>query len=352
MTHVFKLGLDVDLKNIVMAVQCDHGVIKPAQKFSCAQLIAWVKEKVSAGHRVHSAYESCGFGYTLHEELTGAGANSIVTTPLCLHPERRRKNDRPDARTICVRLSRYLDGHLDELRPIRIPSREEQQRRELGRQREFWKREVRRLENHGRALRIEHEHQTLGAGWAGPRKWKALSVQCSAFVRGQLEPVAREIRACKEHLDRLTLQIESLVAEEKIPHGLGALTVSLLDGEVCDWNRFPHRKAVGSYTGCCPSEHSSGGVQRFGSIDRHGNKHVRVLLVEAVWRLLRWQPGWHARQKYLEKLKHGASLKKKMAVALARQLAIDLWRWRTNRATAAELGWVLKKAEVETGKAP
>jgi hypothetical protein len=66
-----------------------------------------------------------------------------------------------------------------------------------------------------------------------------------------------------------------------------------------------------------------------------------------VWRLLKWQPGWHARQKWLAKLQHGASLKKKSAVALARQLAIDLWRWRTGRATAAELGWVLKPAAVE-----
>ena len=74
------------------------------------------------------------------------------------------------------------------------------------------------------------------------------------------------------------------------------------------------------------------------------NKHVRVLLVEAVWRLLRWQPNWHARQKYLEKLRVGASLKKKMAVALARQLAVDLWRWRTGRATAAELGWTVNSA--------
>ena len=96
--------------------------------------------------------------------------------------------------------------------------------------------------------------------------------------------------------------------------------MSLVEGEVCDWQRFRHRKAVGSYTGCCPSEHSSGGRQRFGTIDRHGNKHLRVLLVEAVWRLLRWQPNWHARQKFLHKLKHGASLKKKIAVALARAI--------------------------------
>ena len=335
----FKLGLDVELRNVAVAIQCERGGIGPAQKLSLQQLIGWVKQKVGQGHAVYTVYECCGFGYTLHEQLVDAGATSFLTTPMRLNLERRRKNDRMDARELCVRLSRYVDGQRDELRAIRIPSRAEQQRRELGRQREFWKRQVRRLENHGRALRIEHEHETLEAGWAGPRKWKRIGPQCSEFVRGQLQPVMEQIRSAKANLDRLTREIEALVKEQTIPVGLGALTVSLIEGEVCDWQRFNKRKAVGSYTGCCPSEHSSGGVQRFGAIDRHGNKHLRVLLVEAVWRLLRWQPQWHARQKYLARLKHGASLKKKIAVALARQLAIDLWRWRTCRATAAELGW-------------
>lgn len=345
--HVFKLGLDVDLKNVVTAIQCDRGTIPPAQKFTRARLLDWIKKQVAAGHEVHTVYEACGFGYTLHYELVAAGAHSIVTTPMRLSLERRRKNDRLDARELCVRLSRHLDGHAHELKPIRVPSAAEQQRRELGRQREFFKRELRRLENHGRALRIEFEHETLPAGWAGPRKWKQIAPQCSEFVRGQLEPVVAQIRACQKQMAGLTEQIESRVAQEKIPKGLGALTVSLLDGEVCDWQRFRQRKAIGSYTGCCPSEHSSGGVQRFGHIDRHGNKHVRVLLVEAVWRLLKYQPNWHARVKYLQKLKHGASLKKKIAVALARQLAIDLWRWRTGRCTAAELGWTLRSATAE-----
>ena len=343
-SQIWKMGLDVDLRYIVVAMQCGRGTIGPARKFLRSQFIAWVKERTAAGQSVFTVYECCGFGYTLHEELSAAGAHSIVTTPMRLNLQRRRKNDRMDGRELCVRLSRYLDGHQDELKPIRIPSRAEQQRRELGRQREFWKRELLRLENHGRALRIEHEHETLEGGWAGPRKWKHIAPQCSQFVRAQLEPLVAQIRTTKAQLDRLTQKIEALVEQEKIPVGLGALTVSLLDGEVCNWRRFAHRKAVGSYTGCCPSEYSSGGVQRFGAIDRHGNKHVRVLLVEAVWRLLRWQPNWHARQKYLQKLQHGASLKKKMAVALARQLAIDLWRWRTGRATAAELGWTMAGA--------
>ena len=346
--HVFKLGLDVDLKNIVTAIQCDRGTLALAQKFSRGQLLDWVQKQTAAGHAVHTVYESCGFGYTLHHALVGAGAHSLVTTPMRLSPERRRKNDRLDARELCVRLARHLDGHAHELKPIRIPKTAEQQHRELGRQREFFKRELRRLENHGRALRIEFEHETLPAGWAGPRKWKQIAPECCEFVRGQLEPVVAQIRACKAQMDLLTAQIQARVSQEKLPKGLGALTVALLDGEVCDWKRFQHRKAIGSYTGCCPSEHSSGGVQRFGHIDRHGNKHVRTLLVEAVWRLLIHQPHWHARVKYLPKLKHGASLKKKLAVALARQLAIDLWRWRTGRATAAELGWTLNAAAVET----
>ena len=113
-----------------------------------------------------------------------------------------------------------------------------------------------------------------------------------------------------------------------------------LDGEVCDWARFHNRKQIGSYTGCCPGEHSSAGKRRVGCIDRMGNGRVRALLVEAVWRFLRWQPAWQAAQRMQVKLADGPSLRKKTVIALARQLAVDLWRWRTGRCTMEELGWV------------
>jgi hypothetical protein len=57
-----------------------------------------VGDKSGRGEAVHTVYESCGFGYTLHEELCTAGAGSLVTTPMRLNLERRRKNDRMDAR--------------------------------------------------------------------------------------------------------------------------------------------------------------------------------------------------------------------------------------------------------------
>ena len=52
----------------------------------------------------------------------------------------------------------------------------------------------------------------------------------------------------------------------------------------------------------------------------------RALLVEAVWRFLRWQPEWKAAQRMKVKLADGTSMRKKTVIALARQLAIDLWR--------------------------
>src|SRR5690349_20642223 len=78
--HTFTLGLDIDLRTVVVASQCDQGVIPPAQKFTRARLVAWVKAKVAAGHSVRTVYECCGFGYTLHEALTQAGAHCLVTT--------------------------------------------------------------------------------------------------------------------------------------------------------------------------------------------------------------------------------------------------------------------------------
>ncbi len=335
---MLKLGLDVDLQQITVTVQSDQQHPKPAMSFSVARLVAWVREKVQAGHTVWTVYESCGFGYTLHYQLVEAGARNLVISPVRLHPQRRRKNDRLDSRQLCLRLSRYLDGQKDELPVIRVPTVAEQQRRELGRQRQFWSKQVRQLENHGRALRLEHELQTLPSGWAGPRKWKRLLPELSAFLRQHLEPLRQQIVSAKARLEHLHQQIEAWVTEARLPKGLGRLTLSLLDGEVCDWQRFKHRKAPGSYTGCCPSEHSSGPNQRQGSIDRHGNKHVRVLLVETVWRLLRYQPLWHARRKLIARMTAGTALRKKTVVALARQLAVDLWRWRTGRASLAELG--------------
>ncbi len=76
----------MDLNYCVTAIQAGHGPVRPAQKWTRAQLVKWVREQVAAGHDVHTVYEACGFGYTLHGELAAAGARSLVTTPTRLSP--------------------------------------------------------------------------------------------------------------------------------------------------------------------------------------------------------------------------------------------------------------------------
>jgi len=71
-----------------------------------------------------------------------------------------------------------------------------------------------------------------------------------------------------------------------------------------------------------------------------GNPRIRVLLIEMVWRLLKFQPDYGPISQWREQLQGGnTARKKKAAVAVARRLLIDLWRIRTGRIRPEELGF-------------
>jgi transposase len=332
-----KLGLDVHLEFIMAVAQRDHASPQAPRKFTPDQLVEQVRKWVAQGLAVYCVGESCGFGFVLHRRLVEAGAQSFLITPIALNG--KRKTDKLDARALCLRLSRWLEGNRDELSPIRIPSLAEPHRREGTRRRQFLAREIRCLANRGHGQVAEYCHRKLAHRWWGARHWKKLA-PLDPWVLSVLEKLRDLIVALEKQRAELEMQLMMRVKDQPRPKGLGELTLVTLDGEVCDWGRFSNRKQIGSYTGCCPGEHSSGGKRRVGCIDRMGNGRVRALLVEAVWRFLLWQPNWKAAVKMKTKLGAGTAMKKKTVIALARQLAVDLWRWRTGRCTLAELGWV------------
>ena len=335
---MLKLGLDVHLEFIMAVAQKDHGNPQAPRKFTRSQLVAQVQQWAAAGVQVFCVEESCGFGFVLHRELVAAGAQSFLITPIALNGQ--RKTDKLDARALCLRLSRWLDGNRDELAPIRIPSEAEQRLREGTRRRKFLAGAIRSLANRGHSQVAEYCHAQLPHRWWGPRNWQKLAA-LDPWVLGVLAQLRELIVAMETQLQTLEAELVARVQAQVKPKGLGDLTLVTLESEVCDWGRFSNRKQVGSYTGCCPGEHSSGNTRRVGGIDRLGNGRVRALLVEAVWRFLLWQPNWKAAAKMKTKLGAGTAMKKKTVIALARQLAIDLWRWRTGRCTLAELGWVV-----------
>ena len=334
---LLKLGLDVHLEFTMAVAQRGHTQPQAPRKFTREQLVAQVRQWVAEGLQVFCVQESCGFGFTLHRELTAAGAQSFLITPIALNGP--RKTDKLDARALCLRLARWLDGNRDELAPIRIPSAAEQRRREGTRRRQFLGRLIRQLANRGHGQAGEYLHEPLPSHWWGARNWKKLA-HLDPWLLAQLTALREVILTLAAQVTALEAELVARVQDQERPKGLGEISLVTLDGEVCDWGRFHNRKQIGSYTGCCPGEHSSGGKRRLGSIDRMGNGRIRTILVEAVWRFLRWQPAWHAAQRMQARLSASAAIRKKTVVALARQLAIDLWRWRTGRASLTDLGWL------------
>src|SRR5208282_696258 len=87
---------------------------------------------------------------------------------------------------------------------------------------------------------------------------------------------------------------------------VNALAFVLTIGPV---SRFRRSKQIASYLGLNPSEHSSGGKQRFGAISKQGNTMVRWLLIEAAQHTSRLDPA--LRQDYQRlKFRRGSAVAK------------------------------------------
>ena len=350
---VIKLGVDIHQESCVVVAQEDHATPRPAQRFLPAQLVPWVGRLVARGHRVYAVYEACGFGFGLQRALAALGAECHVVAPCRLDERRERvKTDGRDAAALCQRLSRYVDGNRRELAVIRVPSEEEERLRAEPRQRETLVRARTKLQAQGRALLVNHS-QPAPARWWRAAGWKALAAVRPAWL-GQRLAVLRPVLAVLDtQIAALTGALED-AAPAGLPAGQGKLTSVVLGREVCDWHRFSNRRQVGSYTGLCPGEYSSGGKRVTGSVTKHGNPRLRAALVELAWRMVRFQPGYPPVAKRLHILGKGAKAtgaqRKKAIVAVARQLAVDHWRLATGRCTAAQLG--LRVTGGEPAQAP
>ena len=183
---------------------------------------------------------------------------------------------------------------------------------------------------------------TAPSDWWTPIGWLKFRSSLPLWLREQVGLWQAKAADFATQLAELDRKVARLSKGKQIPKGLGKLTAALLGSEVLDWHRFKNRRQVASYTGLCPSEQSSGDKRKQGSINKHGNPRVRHLLVEAVWRLEQWQPAYPPLKILLDA--SGTRNRKRAAVAVARRLAIDLWRIETGQCSAQKLGLTLVKA--------
>ena len=221
----------------------------------------------------------------------------------------------------------------------RVPTPQEELRRARVRQRNALSRERISMSIRGRSVLLSYGIASARDCWR-PAPWATLKKSISSELSALLQPWQELI----VDLRRRQLAIEKEVTREvdptKVPVGVGAWSWECLSAELCQWNRFRNRRQIASYTGLCPSEHSSGGRRRQGSINKHGNPQVRHTLIEMLWRMVRFQRQWRGlkRVSVLLDVSAGARQRRKAAVAAARLLAIDLWRLATGQTTPEKLG--------------
>ena len=341
--QTIKLGLDVHADRIVVVRILDHSAPQPAQKFAPAKFLEWVQAQVQLADAVHSCYEAGPFGYGLHRDLVKFGVQNVVVQPVCLDERRTGVNhDKSDAKELAQRLDRYVGGNRDALATVRVPTPEQEQKRIESRQREQMKRTVQRLAAQGRGLLLTQGHREK-KGWWLERRWAVLQAKLPAWLVERLEVFRRLLVTVTGEMDTATLALEAAAPAVR-PKGLGGLTYAVVEREVGDWQRFDNRRQVGSYTGLCGGISSSGNSHHLLPITKHGNVRLRTALVELAWRMVLWQPDYKLVKKWqgvLGNAKATKAARKKAVVAIARQLAVDLWRWRTGRVQAADLGWLM-----------
>ncbi len=312
-------------------------------------------------------YEAGCLGFTLYHQLTAHGVKCIILAPTTmLQPKGKKKikTDKRDAKLIARCLA-----HRD-YNPVHIPTEQDEQTKEYIRMRDDHKLALKKVKQQILSFCLRHNYRFDGTSrhWTQAHlKWLN-SLQPEGLYREILREYLLTYVQLVEKLERLDKRIEELASEEtykekvsKLSCFIGVKTITALAvlTEVGDFKRFASAQQFSSYLGLTPGEDSTSDNQNRLSITKAGNRHVRLLLVEAAQSFARGQVGYKSR---LLKIRQEGNLPEVIAyadkanerlrrryyrmvlrnnkkpnvakIAIARELACFIWGMLTGRITA------------------
>ena len=341
-----KLGIDWHARQYRVARIIDNAAPEPAQRFEPEAFLRWAQQQRELAREVVSCYEAGAGGFVLHRQLEKLGVKNKVVAPRKLdHDQRGVQTDKTDARDLAMDLDRYVRGNNKALRVVYVPSVEEEQLRAQSRQRQQLQRKRLALAAQGRSLLLGQGWRESNQWWKA-RRWAKLQEILPGWLTDLLKVWHKLIVEFDAAMSRLQRQIQK-TAPKCRPKGLGAMSYEEIVREVGDFGRFKNRKAPGSYIGLCGGVSASDQRVQDLSITKAGNRRLRTMLIEAAWRWVNYQPQSPTVQRWrgvlLEPAAHSRG-RKRAIVAVAQQLFVDLWRWRTGRSTPEQLGWKMMNA--------
>jgi transposase len=294
---------------------------------------------------VASCYEAGRDGFWLHRLLVHEGIDNRVVDSASIEVNRRMrraKSDAIDAVKLVEMLIRFHNGESKVWRVVRVPTVEDEDRRQ--RHRELIELKAQRTEHSNRikgllatfgldALvdaelprRLERLRQ-----WDGqplpPRvtarilrefeRWQQVDAQVRALSKEQ----RRAVRDDGEPQVELVRRLLGL-------KGIGQAGAWILVREVFGWRAIKNRRELAALAGLAPTPYGSGEGHREQGISKAGNRRVRWVLVELAWGWLRYQPDSALSAWYRKRFGSGNARARKVGiVALARKLLIALWKY-------------------------
>ncbi len=315
MAKCIMIGCDLHDTSMLLKMAVDRGTPqmrswKTGRSSRKAMLADLQRRAARVGaKRIVFAYEACGFGFRLHDELVAAGMECHVLAPSKMArsaKRRKRKTDEKDAEAILDIVRAHVLAGVS-MPSVWIPDLATRDDREVVR------------------LRLSVA-ETAGAAKTRIRGLPPGAAGALASLLRQVEWLWAETQRLGEQVvalsqsPRYAAQAAALCAQK----GVGVLTAMVFLTEMGDLTRFVNRQQVGSFLGLVPSSHESGQrADRKGHITRQGPSRVRKVLCQAVWSRVRSLES--ERKAYDRLVARNPKHKKIAVVARMRVLGVVLW---------------------------
>lgn len=306
------------------------------------QVIAKAKARCGLAPQapVRSCYEAGRDGFWLHRWLTEQGIVNLVVDSASIEVNRRArraKTDRLDGDKLLSMLMRYHAGERRVWTIARVPTEEQEDERRLHRELGRLRQERTAHSNRIRSLLVLHNLRVAhigGRSWQ--HWWNDHDSQLPAGLGAEIEREVARLALVVTQIKTIETQQHEAVKAGAQPavallarlSGIGVGSSWLLVKELFGWRRFHNRREVAGCLGLAPTPYSSGESQVEQGISKAGNKRSRCLMIELAWSWLRYQPTSQLAQWFNERFAPGGKRMRRVGiVALARRLAIALWRY-------------------------
>jgi transposase len=316
--------MDVHKKSWSVSIHTEHFEHKTFTQSPEVEILVNYLRRTFPGATYHCVYEAGFSGFWIHERLRERGIHSMVVNPADVptkDKERAGKADRVD----CRKLARNLRN--GDLRGIHVPSREQQEDRQLVRTRQSMVRKQTRCKNHIKSILYFYGIPIPEKGHWSRRFLQWIEGIAMERTSGQLalQSHLEELKHLRQIIAGLNRSILALSRTEQyrdqvillrtVP-GISTLTAMVLLTEIQDISRFPSLDKLASYAGLVPQITSSGEEDYTHGITNRRNAMLRTVLVEAAWVAVRKDPAMA-----MAFLKLSRRMKKtKAIVAIARKL--------------------------------